>query len=280
MQISSLLILNGPDDAPVEQACAQRCAAHGIAMTFYRGDAAAHLDAWVKTPGAYDALIVNSNTDADRAAIVVAAAALKRPIVEAYAANIFRDGAIEPLHTPNAPIALVSGLGAHGYLLAIDALARKSGADAPARARKKVRVLNGPNLNLLGQREPEIYGATTLAQIVDAGVKAGAERGLDVEFLQSNHEGRLVDWIQTAIGACDALIINAGAYTHTSIALHDALRAFKGYKIELHISNPHLRETFRHISFLAPAVDAVIAGFGPVGYNLAIQHLPALLEQR
>jgi len=145
--------------------------------------------------------------------------------------------------------------------------------------RKKVRVLNGANLNLLGTREPAIYGSTTLAQIAERCVKIGDELGLDVEFLQSNHEGEIVDWIQSAINTCDAIVINAGAYTHTSIAIHDALRAYDGTKIELHISNPHLREKFRHTSYVSPAVGAVVAGLGVGGYELVIRLLGDLLRR-
>jgi 3-dehydroquinate dehydratase-2 len=143
--------------------------------------------------------------------------------------------------------------------------------------RKRVRVLNGANLNMLGLREPDIYGSTTLKEIADRCVQVGAERGLDVEFLQSNYEGEVVEWIQTAIGECDAIVINAGAFTHTSIAIHDALRIYKGRKIELHISNPHLREKFRHTSYVSPAVDAVVAGLGVGGYELVIALLAEML---
>jgi len=143
---------------------------------------------------------------------------------------------------------------------------------------KKVRVLNGANLNLLGRREPHIYGSTTLAEIAEACIKAGAVRGIDVEFLQSNYEGEIVEWIQTAIDECDAIVINAGAFTHTSIAIHDALRAFPGHKIELHISNPHLREKFRHTSYVSPAVDGVVAGLGVGGYELVIRLLADMLD--
>jgi 3-dehydroquinate dehydratase-2 len=144
--------------------------------------------------------------------------------------------------------------------------------------KKKVRVLNGANLNLLGLREPEIYGRTTLKEIAESCAQAGSERGLEVEFLQSNYEGEVVEWIQTAINVVDAIVINAGAFTHTSIAIHDALKAFSGWKIELHISNPHLREKFRHTSYVSPAVDAVVAGLGAGGYELAIRLLADILE--
>ncbi len=142
----------------------------------------------------------------------------------------------------------------------------------------KIYVINGPNLNLLGTREPEIYGKDTLAGIAIRCTERAKEYGFDVEFMQSNHEGEIVEWIQNAINAADAVVINAGAYTHTSIAIHDALRAFSGFKIELHISNPHLRETFRHISFISPAVDAVVAGLGVSGYDHIIDLLPELLD--
>lgn len=143
---------------------------------------------------------------------------------------------------------------------------------------KKVYVINGPNLNLLGTREPEIYGYDTLADIANRCQIIGREHGLEVEFLQSNHEGDIVDYIQQAIGNISAIVLNAGAYTHTSVAIHDALRAYQGYKIELHISNPHLRETFRHVSYVSLASDAVIAGLGVGGYELAIEMLPEILQ--
>lgn len=143
----------------------------------------------------------------------------------------------------------------------------------------KILVINGPNLNLLGTREPEIYGRDTLEDIAKRCQELGKRRGLDVEFRQSNHEGTIVDWIQEAINEIDAIVINAGAYTHTSVAIHDALRAYSGYKIELHISNPHLRESFRHISYVSPTVDAVVAGLGVRGYDHVIEMLPDLLNR-
>lgn len=141
-----------------------------------------------------------------------------------------------------------------------------------------VLVINGPNLNLLGTREPEIYGSDTLQDITDRCVAIGSQRGLEVTFKQSNHEGEIVTWIQEAINASNAIVINAGAYTHTSIAIHDALRAYPGYKIELHISNPHLRETFRHTSYVSYAVDAVVAGLGVAGYEQVINLLADMQE--
>ena len=136
-----------------------------------------------------------------------------------------------------------------------------------------VWVINGPNLNLLGTREPEIYGSDTLEQIAERCRKLAAAAGHQVEFWQSNDEGEIVTRIQQAIDQADALIINAAAYTHTSIAIHDALKAYDGYKVELHISNPHAREAFRHVSYVAPAVDAVVAGLGVRGYEFALERV-------
>ena len=135
---------------------------------------------------------------------------------------------------------------------------------------KRVLVLNGPNLNMLGQRQPEIYGRTTLAGI-DAEVEAAAgELGMEAVCRQSNLEGELVTWIQEARGAFDAIVINAAAYTHTSVALLDALTLFEGPVVEVHLSNIHRREPFRRHSYVSGAALGVIAGFGPVGYRLAL----------
>ena len=134
-----------------------------------------------------------------------------------------------------------------------------------------IYVINGPNINLLGTREPEIYGRETLDDIEKKCVEQGLKDGHTVKFMQSNYEGKIVEWIQHAIQEkIDTIIINAAAYTHTSIAIHDALKSFSGLKIELHISNPHLRESFRHVSFISPVVDAVIAGLGADGYSHVI----------
>ena len=140
-----------------------------------------------------------------------------------------------------------------------------------------IYVINGPNINLLGTREPEIYGKETLKSISKKCIDQGLKDGHEVKFMQSNYEGEIVEWIQSAIKEkIDVIVINAAAYTHTSIAIHDALKSFPGLKIELHISNPHLRESFRHISFVSPAVDAVVAGLGADGYSHVIELLADL----
>jgi 3-dehydroquinate dehydratase-2 len=141
---------------------------------------------------------------------------------------------------------------------------------------KTVFVLNGPNLNMLGKREPSIYGTQTLDDIGADCRKAGSALGLEVDFRQSNHEGALVDWIQEASQAAVGLVLNAGAYTHTSIAIHDAIRAAAPLPVvEVHLSNIHAREPFRHVSKVAPYAVGMICGFGPLGYTLALQALAA-----
>lgn len=140
-----------------------------------------------------------------------------------------------------------------------------------------ILLLNGPNLNLLGQREPEIYGAQTLRDIETASATLAARLGLDLEAMQSNWEGQLVDWIQQARQSADGLIINPGAYSHTSVAILDALNAFEGPVIEVHLSNIHKREAFRHHSYVSRRADAVIAGCGAHGYELALRHMADFL---
>ncbi len=147
-------------------------------------------------------------------------------------------------------------------------------------AAKTIFILNGPNLNLLGAREPEIYGADTLADIETACDAAAGAAGFAADFRQSNTEGTLVDWVQEANAKAAGLIINPGAYTHTSIALLDALTAANIAKIELHLSNIHAREEFRQRSVTAAAVDGVIMGFGAAGYILAVEALKSLLQKR
>lgn len=137
-------------------------------------------------------------------------------------------------------------------------------------------VLNGPNLNALGKREPGIYGGHTLADIEALCKAEGEKLGFAVDFRQSNHEGDLVDWIHEAGDVAAGIAINAGAYTHTSLALHDAIRAIKIPVVELHLSNVHAREEFRHKSMIAPAVKGVICGFGAHSYVLALHALSSI----
>jgi 3-dehydroquinate dehydratase-2 len=144
---------------------------------------------------------------------------------------------------------------------------------------KPIFVLNGPNLNLLGLRQPEIYGHETLADVVGAVTGLAADLGLVVECRQSNHEGQLVDWIQAARTEAAGIIINPGAYSHTSVAILDALNAFDGVVLEVHISNIHKREAFRHHSFVSARADGVIAGFGTEGYQLALRRMATVLKR-
>ena len=142
---------------------------------------------------------------------------------------------------------------------------------------KPVYVLNGPNLNLLGQRQPEIYGRETLQDVAQAVSDLADELGISVRCLQSNHEGQLVDWIQEARAQGAGIIINPGAYSHTSIAILDALNAFDGPVIEVHVSNIHKREAFRQHSYVSLRADGVIAGCGTDGYLLALRRVVRLL---
>ena len=143
---------------------------------------------------------------------------------------------------------------------------------------KKIAVLNGPNLNLLGTREPETYGSTTLAEI-EALVSARAEaHGFDLDFRQTNIEGELVDWLQQAGKGCSGIILNAAAYTHTSIALHDAVAAVSTPVIEVHLSNVFAREDYRHHSFISDVAVGVICGFGANGYLLAVDAIASMLR--
>jgi 3-dehydroquinate dehydratase-2 len=141
-----------------------------------------------------------------------------------------------------------------------------------------VLILNGPNLNLLGTRKPEVYGTTTLADVEKLCADAAAELGLDVDFRQSNHEGQLIDWIHETgaavkAGASIGAVFNPGAFTHTSAALHDAIEGAGLPLIECHISNVHKREAFRHHSFISPVASGIVVGFGVHGYVLAIHGL-------
>lgn len=142
---------------------------------------------------------------------------------------------------------------------------------------RRVLLLSGPNLNLLGEREPEIYGPETLDDHVAVATETAERLGLTIEHLQSNHEGELVEAVHRARGRCDAIIVNAGALTHYAWSLHDALAAFDGPVVELHLSNPDGRESWRHTSVIAPVARGSIAGFGGTGYRLAVEAVASLL---
>jgi 3-dehydroquinate dehydratase II len=145
---------------------------------------------------------------------------------------------------------------------------------------KPIYVLNGPNLNLLGTREPEIYGTDTLEDVRAACEARAEELGYKVEFHQSNHEGALIDWIHEARTNGSALILNAAGLSHTSIALHDGVKTLTIPTIEVHLSNPHKRESFRHISYISSVAHGVIAGFGLTSYILAIEAAAQLCERQ
>lgn len=140
-----------------------------------------------------------------------------------------------------------------------------------------IYVLNGPNLNLLGKRQPEIYGRETLADVEAAAIETAKAEGLSVRFLQSNAEHQLIDWIHEAREDAVAIVINPGAYTHTSVAILDALNTFEGPVMEVHISNVHKREEFRRHSYVSLRADGVIAGCGTQGYLLAIERVAKVL---
>lgn len=144
---------------------------------------------------------------------------------------------------------------------------------------RTVFVLNGPNLNMLGVREPSIYGGKSLREIGEDCVAAGTALGLAVDFRQTNHEGVLVDWIQEAATAAEGIVMNPGAYTHTSVAIHDAIRAGGRPVIEVHLSNIFAREPFRHHSYVSPLAAGVICGLGPKGYLLALEALKTLIAK-
>ena len=141
----------------------------------------------------------------------------------------------------------------------------------------KILVLNGPNLNLLGTREPHIYGSDTLDDLKSLAQARAAELGLEIDFRQSNSEGELVDWIQEAKESADGIVINAGAYTHTSVAILDALVATELPVVEVHLSNLFRREAFRHHSYISPVAAGLITGFGPQGYTLALEAMSSIL---
>lgn len=142
-----------------------------------------------------------------------------------------------------------------------------------------VLLLSGPNLNLLGERQPLVYGHATLDELVALAETTASDRGLTLEHVQSNHEGDLVDAVHAARGRCAALIVNGAALTHYGRSLHDALITFDGIVVELHLSNPHAREEWRHTSVISPLATGIISGFGAVGYRLAVEAVADLLEE-
>ena len=144
--------------------------------------------------------------------------------------------------------------------------------------RGTVLLINGPNLNLLGEREPDVYGTDTLEEHVEMVRHAAGELGLEVEHVQSNHEGDIVDAIHAARGQAAAIVINPGAFTHYAWAIHDALAAFSGPIVEVHLSNPQAREAWRHVSVVSPVATGTIAGLGGLGYVLAVKAVARLLD--
>jgi 3-dehydroquinate dehydratase-2 len=142
-----------------------------------------------------------------------------------------------------------------------------------------ILLLSGPNLNLLGEREPDVYGTTTLDELVTLAREAAKKHRHELEHVQSNHEGALIDAIHAARGRCAAIVFNPGAFTHYAYALADALAAFDGVVVELHLSNPHAREPWRHTSVIAPVATGTIAGFGGAGYRLAIDAVATKIEE-
>ena len=145
---------------------------------------------------------------------------------------------------------------------------------------KPILILNGPNLNLLGTREPHIYGATTLGQVEETCKARAEKRGLTISFHQSNSEAQIIDWIHGGINGANGIIINPAAFTHTSVAILDALNMVKHPIIELHISNPHKREAFRHHSYVTFAATALICGLGVNGYPIAVEAMAGLIKAR
>lgn len=146
--------------------------------------------------------------------------------------------------------------------------------------RRPILLLSGPNLGLLGERQPEIYGAATLADHVRRAQRAASRSGFEMKHLQSEHEADLVEAVHQARGSVDAIVVNAGALSHYSWALHDTLAAFDGVVVELHLSNPDAREPWRRRSVLAPVADGSVAGFGGLGYELAVEAAARLVEGR
>jgi 3-dehydroquinate dehydratase-2 len=145
---------------------------------------------------------------------------------------------------------------------------------------KPIYIINGPNLNLLGKREPKIYGHETLADVEKQCREVGIANGLSIKMMQSNSEGQIIDWIHEAREKAEGIIINPGGYSHTSVAILDALNTFDGPVLEVHISNIHKRESFRHHSYISARADGVVAGFGVQGYSFAVQRMAHLAATR
>jgi 3-dehydroquinate dehydratase-2 len=160
------------------------------------------------------------------------------------------------------------------------AASRRSGERRAFAVSRIVYVLNGPNLNLLGKRQPAVYGHETLADIEASCRRVGVELGLEIEFRQSNREYEIIDWIHEARERAGGIVVNPAAFTHTSVAILDALSTFEGPIIEVHISNIHKREPFRHHSYVSGVASGVIAGFGAQGYALALQRVARLLDEK
>lgn len=310
----TVLILNGPGlaDTPhyrdrhgrattladIEAECAALGTKLGLELDFRQTNDQDEMFRWIaKDSEHFDGVIINP-VGHSRASIQVfelyrsaiqMIANFKKPIIEVHISNIYQqvDEITQPAHEPVGDMGFICGFGKHSYLLALRAIAHKLEQNPVKRLtatdsqlERCVYVLNGPNLNLLGRREPEIYGHQTLDDIARRCQEVGADHGLKIVFRQSNHEGVIVDWIQEAIESADAIVINAAAYTHTSVAIHDALRVYPGCIVELHISNPHLRESFRHVSYVSTAADAIVAGLGVVGYELVLEIVKNLLDER
>ncbi|MCI0517807.1 MAG: type II 3-dehydroquinate dehydratase [Woeseiaceae bacterium] len=306
----SILIVNGPGlgDLSVDGAKSDRglgltmirdasralCEQFGIQLDFRHTEDLDKVSQWLaRESQEFDGVIVNPvgysrattvPIENYRAAIQTIAH-LNKPVIEVHINNIFHHGAesTQPLREDGGDMGFICGFGLNSYLAAIRAIGLRLQVhhrDHNRRINKvdKVFILNGPNLNLLGRREPEIYGRLTLEDLARRCAEVGVQRGLDVEFRQTNHEGELVDWIQEAIDVAKGIIVNAAAYTHTSVAIHDALRANPRPKIELHISNPHLREAFRQFSYVSPVVDGIVAGLGTSGYALSLQLMADLID--
>lgn len=306
MSDTSILILNGPglsdfsafaDDAlgitsinHIEAQCVALGKTLNARIDFRQSDDQDEIIRWIETDAStFDALIINQLGCTERAPVdypryckdLDILATLSCPVTEIHMTNVLRHdrGAFQSLRGPEGNTALVCGLGADSYDVAIRAAVPRLPVPASVEGNASILILNGPNLNLLGTREPEIYGSDTLDDVARRCLAFGqAEKtrnsaaGIDIDFRQSNYEGQLVEWIQQAIGRADALIINAAAYTHTSVALHDALKSYDGLSLELHISNPHMREAFRHTSYVSTAVEGVIMGLGTSGYEHAVQY--------